>query len=76
MSILSDPWRIRCPECGSVSIDLNTQTQRKRDESVSYLDTGGPHPKAYELPPRCRCNECGEGFDKPLDAKTQERVEV
>lgn len=77
-NILSDPWRIRCPECGSSAIKLNVQQKPEgmtRDESVSYRDVSSDV-EAFKKPDRCYCKSCYNSFDKPVDAKTGERVTV
>mgnify|MGYP002338697327 CR=1 FL=1 len=57
-----EPWRLRCPECGSTQVTKRT----------NYGDT----PVRGEMEPDSKfyCRGCNQSIEKRLDAKTQTEV--
>lgn len=64
------PWRYRCPNCGSVDIrkaalhSIPTSKQRKRGKMI---EQSGTLRKRSYLVPRWRCHVCRAKFDTPRD---------
>lgn len=68
-----DPWRYRCPDCQSVSVEK--LTGKERAHNVDYTADGrGKEAAKRERSKRFRCKQCRERKPTLLDMKTGQEV--
>lgn len=64
-----EPWRYRCPECGSVSVrrrlDLSGAKEVVADKRTATRNT---------TPKKFYCNNCQTALERLLDAKLESEV--
>ena len=75
---LNEPWRYRCPECESTTIEVRGSAQstsplmfKEGRETTSYVARQQKDIHVHHF----RCRGCNSVFDDPIDAKTGEPVD-